>query len=58
MKLADAAGAVIDKVGRLGGTGGLIAVDRDGNVALPFNTTGMYRAWVDVAGDSSVAIYK
>ena len=58
MNLAAAAGAVMDKVGRLGGTGGLIAVDRDGNVALPFNTTGMYRAWVDVAGDSSVAIYK
>src|SRR5436853_374917 len=37
MNLAAAARAVIGKVGALGGTGGLIAVDRDGNIALPFN---------------------
>ena len=30
---------------RIGGSGGLIAVDRSGRVALPFNTSGMYRAW-------------
>lgn len=58
MNLADAARAVIDKIGALGGTGGLIAVDRDGNIALPFNTTGMYRGCVDVDGRSLVAIYK
>jgi len=38
MNLADAADAVIEKVAALGGTGGLIAVDRDGNIVLPFNT--------------------
>lgn len=37
---------IFDKVGALGGRGGLIAVDRDGNLAMPFNTSGMYRAWV------------
>ena len=58
LNLAAAARAVIDKVGALGGTGGLIAIDREGNIALPFNTTGMYRACVDVDGNSSVAIYK
>ena len=58
MNLAAAAGAVIDKIGALGGSGGLIAVDRDGNIALPFNTTGMYRGYVDVYGNSSLAIYK
>jgi L-asparaginase / beta-aspartyl-peptidase len=31
------------RVARLGGTGGLIAVDRNGAVAMPFNTEGMYR---------------
>jgi L-asparaginase / beta-aspartyl-peptidase len=36
---------VIRKIGELGGTGGLIAIDRAGRVALPFNTPGMYRAW-------------
>jgi L-asparaginase / beta-aspartyl-peptidase len=58
MKLAAAACAVIEKVGALGGTGGLIAIDRDGNIALPFNTTGMYRGYVDVEGKTTVAIYK
>jgi beta-aspartyl-peptidase (threonine type) len=42
----------------LGGTGGLIAIDREGNIALPFNTTGMYRGSVDVDGQTSIGIYK
>src|SRR5437763_10814101 len=50
MDLAEAAQAVIDKVKALGGTGGLIALDRDGNIALPFNTTGMYRGYVAADG--------
>jgi beta-aspartyl-peptidase (threonine type) len=58
MNLADAAQAVIDKVAALGGTGGLIAIDRAGNVALPFNTTGMYRGSIDVEGNNSIAIYR
>ncbi|MEY2506213.1 MAG: L-asparaginase / beta-aspartyl-peptidase [Verrucomicrobiota bacterium] len=56
--LAEAAKSVIDKIGRLGGTGGLIAVDRAGNIALPFNTTGMYRAFVDIDGASFTGIYR
>ena len=35
---------VMEKLPALGGEGGLIAVDREGNVALPFNSEGMYRA--------------
>src|SRR5256885_2187941 len=58
MNLAAAARRVIEKVGALGGTGGLIAVDRDGNIALPFNTAGMYRGCVAADGSSFVAIYK
>jgi beta-aspartyl-peptidase (threonine type) len=58
MPLAEAAQTVIDKIGRLGGTGGLIAIDRAGNIALPFNTTGMYRAFLDVDGASFVGIYR
>ncbi len=46
MTLSEAAGEVIhNRVLKLGGDGGLIAVDRNGNVALPFNTEGMYRAY-------------
>ncbi|MEY2548851.1 MAG: L-asparaginase / beta-aspartyl-peptidase, partial [Verrucomicrobiota bacterium] len=58
MTLAEAAQSVIEKIGRLGGTGGLIAVDRAGNIALPFNTTGMYRAFVDTDGASFIGIYR
>ena len=58
MNLGEASRSVIEKVGALGGTGGLIAVDRDGNIALPFNTTGMYRGYVAVDGKSFVGIYK
>lgn len=43
LPLAEAAAAAIQKVGALGGTGGLVAIDARGNVAMPFNTPGMYR---------------
>lgn len=44
--LEDAADYVInDKLKKAGGTGGIIAVDKDGNVAMPFNTEGMYRGY-------------
>jgi L-asparaginase / beta-aspartyl-peptidase len=58
MSLGDVARAVLDKVAALGGTGGLIAIDRHGNVALPFNTNGMYRGWVEGEGELFAAIYK
>jgi beta-aspartyl-peptidase (threonine type) len=56
--VGDAAQAVLDKVAALCGTGGLIAIDLQGNIALPFNTNGMYRGSVDVDGQGFVAIYK
>jgi beta-aspartyl-peptidase (threonine type) len=58
MSLDKAAQAVLDKVAALGGTGGLIAIDPKGNIALPFNTNGMYRGCVDIDGEVFVAIYK
>lgn len=58
MSLKDAAEKVLDKVANLGGTGGLIAIDRDGNMALPFNTNGMYRGYTDRDGKFVVDIYK
>jgi len=42
--VAEAADAVLAQVRALGGDGGLIAVDRDGNVAMPFVSAGMKRA--------------
>jgi beta-aspartyl-peptidase (threonine type) len=39
------------------GLGGVVAMDRDGNVEMTFNTRGMYRGWVDQDGSLDVAIY-
>ena len=47
----------IKKVGKLGGDGGVIAPDRHGKLATPFNTEGMYRGWVTRQGDLVVKIY-
>jgi beta-aspartyl-peptidase (threonine type) len=56
--LAEAAQASIDKVEKLGGDGGLIALDREGNIAMPFNSEGMYRAYINASGEVKVLIYK
>ncbi len=58
MTVQEAAQSAIDKVGKLGGTGGLIALDREGNFAMPFNTSGMYRGSVNAEGKISVEIYR
>lgn len=55
--LVDAAQAVIDDVGGLGGDGGLIALDRDGNLAQPFNSEGMKRAWLTISGEVGVEVF-
>lgn len=49
---------VIDKVGAMGGDGGLIALDKKGNIAMPFNTAGMYRGAVTKDGKIEIHIYK
>jgi L-asparaginase / beta-aspartyl-peptidase len=41
----------------LGGTGGVIAIDRAGNIAMPFNTPGMFRGYVDTDGNMLIQIY-
>jgi beta-aspartyl-peptidase (threonine type) len=53
-KAADA--VVMGVVPKLGGDGGVIALDANGNFATPFNTDGMYRGWVDRAGKVHVAL--
>lgn len=56
LELAAAAETVVRT--RLPGRGGLIALDRSGRFALPFNTEGMYRGWLDTAGQPHTAIYE
>jgi beta-aspartyl-peptidase (threonine type) len=48
---------VMDVVPKLGGDGGVIALDANGNMAMPFNTEGMYRGWVDKDGKIHIAIF-
>jgi isoaspartyl peptidase/L-asparaginase-like protein (Ntn-hydrolase superfamily) len=52
-----AARAVIAEVGNLGGDGGLIAVDAEGNISTPYNSQGMKRASLSPAGTFSVSVF-
>jgi beta-aspartyl-peptidase (threonine type) len=52
-----AAEVVMGVVPRLGGDGGVIAIDADGNFTTPFNTEGMYRGWIDCDGKMHIAIF-
>jgi beta-aspartyl-peptidase (threonine type) len=56
--VAEASKIALDKVGKMGGDGGLIALDRKGNIAMPFNTEGMYRGTVTADGQVEIQIYK
>jgi beta-aspartyl-peptidase (threonine type) len=59
MSLKAASEEVIQKrILEIGGDGGLIAIDAQGNIAMPFNTEGMYRACKNSKGLEEVSIYK
>lgn len=47
-----------EKVATLGGDGGIVGIDNQGNVAMEMNTPGMYRAHIDSDGNLTVKIYK
>ena len=49
---------VHDKLIKIGGEGGLVAVDKAGNIEMPFNSEGMYRACIDTKGNKTIKIYK
>ena len=56
--LSEAAEAVVNGVvPAMGGDGGAIALDARGNIAMPFNTPGMYRAWLNPDGSRGTAIF-
>lgn len=58
VSITDAAAAVIKKIGDMGGDGGLIAINQKGEVAMPFNTAGMYRGTIQADGTIEIQIYK
>ncbi len=52
--ISTAAGIILTEIVRLGGSGGMIAVDYKGTVTMPYSTSGMYRAAVDASGKVTV----
>ena len=47
-----------NKLTKLGGTGGVVALDKNGNMSFEFNTAGMYRASMNDKGELTIKIYK
>jgi beta-aspartyl-peptidase (threonine type) len=59
LSIQEAARVVIhEKVGALGGDGGVVGIDNQGNIAMEMNSAGMYRAHMDAQGNLTVKIYK
>jgi beta-aspartyl-peptidase (threonine type) len=58
LSVGDACKTEIHKLTELKGTGGVIALDKNGNIAMEFNTSGMFRGFVKSSGEKEVAIFK
>jgi L-asparaginase / beta-aspartyl-peptidase len=59
MSLKDASELVVnDKLVKAGGSGGVICLDKSGNVSMPFNSTGMFRGFATADGKMGIFIYK
>lgn len=58
ISLQQASKEVIDELLTVQGMGGLIALDTKGNIAMPFNTAGMYRGFIDAKGNTVTLLYK
>ncbi len=49
---------IMKKLPDLGGDGGIVALDRGGNISMVFNTSGMFRASIDKNGEKTIKIFK
>lgn len=59
MSLKEACQLVVyEKLVKIGGEGGLIALDKSGNIELPFNSEGMFRGCIDKDGNMKIDIYR
>jgi beta-aspartyl-peptidase (threonine type) len=59
LSLKEASELVVDgKLVKAGGSGGVICVDRYGNISMPFNSTGMFRGFATADGKEGIFIYK
>ncbi len=58
MDVQKACRAEVEKLTNLGGTGGVIGLDKQGNIAMEFNTSGMFRGYIKSNGEKMTAIFK
>jgi beta-aspartyl-peptidase (threonine type) len=59
LSLEKAAKEVIQKkLTKIGGDGGIVAMDKEGNISMEFNTAGMYRASINTKGELTIGIYE
>jgi beta-aspartyl-peptidase (threonine type) len=58
LSLPDACAYSMQRLKKINGTGGLIAIDQWGNIQMPFNSEGMYRASSDVNGEITIKIFE
>ncbi len=58
LSVVDACLEEIRKLSELNGTGGVIAIDANGNIAMEFNTSGMFRGYLKSTGEKEIAIFK
>jgi len=49
---------IMNKLKSIGGDGGVVAVDKEGNISMTFNTAGMYRGYVTSKGGKEILIYQ
>lgn len=57
LSVTEACREEINKLSKLDGTGGVIAVDAKGNIAMEFNTNGMFRGFIKSSGEKEIAIF-
>jgi len=58
LSVSEACKEEINKLSELDGTGGVIAVDANGDIAMEFNTGGMFRGFIKSNGEKEIAIFK
>jgi beta-aspartyl-peptidase (threonine type) len=49
---------VNDKLVKAGGSGGVICVDKNGNISMPFNSAGMFRGFATADGKEGIFVFK